>query len=110
MNEIRISGLNESTCEGIAQFYERWRILEGSAHCAEMAMEGARDCYEITIGGYHVPVTDDSRPILLEFLTKAKVDLQRQARNMELVVKVGAEAETEEEEDDDGREFEIPAL
>ena len=42
----------------------------------------------------------ETRPLLLAFLHATKLELERQARNMELVVRVGMEEEEEEKDDE----------
>ena len=49
----------------------------------DRALGKAMKCDTISIGGEPVPISDDTRPMLLAFLSKAKSGLQRQLRDIE---------------------------
>lgn len=103
MNELKITGAQLETLE---HYVDRQRETGSLIFFCSQAMDKARRYNEIAIGGDPVPISDDTRSTLLEFLTATKLELERQAREMMLVVRIGSE---EEEEEEDG-EFEIPAL
>ena len=105
MNELKITGAQLETLE---HYVDRQREIGSQIFYCSQALDKARRYNEIAIGGDPVPISDDTRPILLEFLTLTKLELERQARGMELVVRIGTE-EPEEEDEEDG-EYEIPAL
>lgn len=109
MNEIRISGISESMGKSIKAFGDRWGEIQGALHFVNLAAAKAREYDEITVGGHPVPISDENRSALLEFIAKAKINLQRQAGEMALTVKIGAEDEDEEDEEEEEEydEYEI---
>lgn len=106
MNEIKISG---AQLESLENYVDRQREIGAQIFFCAQAADKARRYNEIAIGGDPVPISDDTRPILLEFLTATKLELEREARNMELTLRIGTEEPEEEDEEGDG-EYEIPAL
>ncbi len=55
----------------------------------------------VSIDGYLIRFFDHTRPLLLEFLTATKAELERQLREMPLVVRIRTEEEEEEEEEEE---------
>ena len=105
MNELKITG---AQLESIEHYVDRQREIGSQIFFCAQAMDKARRYNEIAIGGDPVPISDDTRPTLLEFLTATKLELERQARGMELTLRIGSEEEEEVEEEDEDIEF--PAL
>ncbi len=105
MNEIKITGVQLET---LGHYVDRQREIGAQIFFCAQAMDKARRYNEIAIGGDPVPISDDTRPILLEFLTATKLELEREARSMELTLRIGSEEEEEVEEEDEDVEF--PAL
>ena len=97
MNELKITGAQLETLE---HYVDRQREIGAQIFFCTQAADKARRYNEIAIGGDPVPISDDTRPILLEFLTATKLELERQAREMMLVVRIGTDEPEEEEEDD----------
>lgn len=102
MNELKITG---AQLESLEHYVDRQREIGSQIFFCAQAMDKARRYNEIAIGGDPVPISDDTRSTLLEFLTLTKLELQRQAKEMALVLRIGEEEEEEEDE-----EYEIPAL
>ena len=105
MNEIKISG---AQLESLENYVDRQRDIGAQIFFCAQAADKARRYNEIVIGSDPVPVSDETRPLLLAFLHATKLELQRQARGMELVVRIGTEEEDEVEEEDE--DCEIPVL
>jgi hypothetical protein len=97
MNELKISGAQLETLE---HYVDRQREIGAQIFFCAQASYKATAYNEIAIGGDPVPISDDTRPLLLEFLTATKLELERQARGMELVVRIGMEEEEEEKDDE----------
>lgn len=106
MSEIKISGVQ---LESLEHYVDRQREIGAQLFFCAQAADKVRRYNEIAIGGDPVPISDETRSTLLEFLTLTKLELEREARNMELTLRIGTEEPEEEEEEEDG-EFEIPAL
>ena len=102
MNEIKISGAQLETLE---HYVDRQREIGAQIFFCAQASYKATAYNEIVIGSDPVPVSEETRPLLLAFLHATKLELEREARNMELLVRIGTEEEEEEEED-----CEIPVL
>ena len=105
MNELKITGVQ---LESLERYVDRQREIGAQIFFCAQAADKARRYNEISIGGDPVPVSDDTRPMLLEFLAATKLELERQAKDMALVVRIGEEEEEEVEGDDE--DCEIPAL
>ena len=105
MNELKITG---AQLESLEHYVDRQREIGAQIFFCAQAMDKVRRYSEIAIGP--VPISDDTRPMLLEFLTATKLELERQARNMELTLRIGTEEPEEEDEDHDEEEFELPVL
>ena len=105
MNELKITGAQLETLE---HYVDRQREIGSQIFFCAQASYKATAYNEIVIGSDPVPVSEETRPLLLAFLHATKLELQRQARNMELVLRIGSEEEEEVEEEDEDIEF--PAL
>ena len=105
MNEIKICGVQ---LESIEDYVDRQREIQALLYYCEESASRARGRFAVEIDGRDLPISDDTRPILLEFLTLTKLELQRQAREMMLVVRIGSEEPEEEDKGDE--EDEIPVL
>ena len=105
MNELKITG---SQLETLEHYVDRQREIGSQIFFCAQASYKATAYNEIVIGSDPVPVSEETRPLLLAFLHATKLELQRQARNMELVLRIGSEEEEEVEEEDEDIEF--PAL
>jgi len=62
----------------------------------------------VSIDGYLIRFFDNTRPLLLEFLTATKAELERQLREMPMMVRI--RSDEEEEDEDDVEDCEIPVL
>ena len=102
MNELKINGAQLETLE---HYVDRQREIGAQIFFCAQASYKATAYNEIVIGSDPVPVSEETRPLLLAFLHATKLELEREARNMELLVRIGTEDEEEEEED-----CEIPVL
>jgi len=107
MNELKITG---AQLESLENYVDRQREIGSQIFFCAQASYKATAYNEIVIGSDPVPVSEETRPLLLAFLHATKLELERQARGMELVVRIGKEEPDEEEDEDDVADCEIPAL
>ena len=105
MNEIKISG---AQLESLEHYVDRQREIGAQIFFCAQASYKATAYNEIVIGSDPVPVSEETRPLLLAFLHATKLELERQAREMMLVVRIGSDEE--EEDEDDVADYEIPVL
>lgn len=98
MNELKITGAQLETLE---HYVDRQREISAQIFFCAQASYKATAYNEIVIGSDPVPVSEETRPLLLAFLHATKLALERQARGMELVVRIGEEESDEEEKYDE---------
>ena len=90
MNELKITGVQ---LESLEHYVDRQREIGAQIFFCAQAMDKVRRYNEIAIGGDPVPISDDTRPLLLEFLTATKAELERQLREMPLMVRIRSDEE-----------------
>ena len=98
MNELKITGVQ---LESLEHYVDRQREIGAQIFFCAQASYKATAYNEIVIGSDPVPVSEETRPLLLAFLHATKLELERQAREMELVVRIGSEEPEEEDKDDE---------
>lgn len=101
MNEIKITG---AEFESIEHYVDRQndltREIFACKHAAEHVKAVNHAGKPVLIGGELISVFDDTMPMLMAFLAATKLELERQARTMELTLRIGTEEEVEDIEDE----------
>lgn len=107
MNELKISGAQLETLE---HYVDRQREIQALLYYCEESACSVRSRSAVKIDGHELPISDDTRQMLLDFLIATKLELERQLREIPLIVRIGEEESDEEEDEDDVADCEIPAL
>jgi|GEM_PF-2745697 len=87
--------------EPIERYVGRQNEMANEVAACEHAVKGLAGDQIVAIDGATFELFDTTRPMLLDFLAATKRELERQMRDMPLVVRIRTEEEEEEEEEEE---------
>jgi len=94
--------------ESIDHYVDRQNGIRREIGDCNIAFEGMLDYKAVSINGSFIRLFDHTRPMMIDFLKATALELERQARKIPLVVRIGSDEE--EEDEDDVEDCEIPVL
>ena len=94
--------------EPIERYISRQNGIRREIRDCNIAFEGMLDYKAVSINGSFIRLFDHTRPMMIDFLKATALELERQARKIPLVVRIGSDEE--EEDEDDVEDCEIPVL
>ena len=87
--------------ETIERYIDRQNGIRREIGDCNIAFEGMLDYKAVSINGSFIRLFDHTRPMMIDFLKATALELEQQAREMPLVVRIGEEESDEEEKDDE---------
>lgn len=99
--KVRTLTITGADFEPIEEYLYRQRGVISEINDCHTPFESVSQDKVVSVNGKLIRIFDSTRPLLLEFLTATKAELERQMRVMPLVVRIGSDEEEKEETSDE---------